>query len=64
MGAAERGVHVRVLCGGKHGISDWDILDTFSSLRVLKRFGVKARRWSPKEVAVAGSIARTSRSWA
>ena len=42
--AAERGVHVRVLCGGKHGISDWDVLDTFSSLRVLKRFGVKVHK--------------------
>jgi len=42
--AADRGVHVRVLCGGKHGISDWDILDTFSSLRVLKRFGVKVHK--------------------
>jgi cardiolipin synthase A/B len=44
LGAAERGVHVRVLCGGKHGISDWDVLDTFSSLRVLKRFGVKVHK--------------------
>ncbi|HRJ72573.1 MAG TPA: phospholipase D-like domain-containing protein [Terrimicrobiaceae bacterium] len=44
MGAAERGVHVRVLCGGKHGISDWDVLDTFSSLRVLKRYGVKVHK--------------------
>lgn len=44
LGAAERGVHVRVLCGGKHGISDWDILDTFSSLRTLKRFGVKVHK--------------------
>jgi len=44
MGAAERGVHVRVLCGGKHGISDWDILDTFASLRVLKRYGVKVHK--------------------
>lgn len=44
MAAAERGVKVRVLCGGKHGISDWDILDTFSSLRVLKRFGVKVHK--------------------
>ncbi|MFN9932765.1 MAG: phospholipase D-like domain-containing protein, partial [Cyanobacteriota bacterium] len=26
--ARERGVKVRVLCGGKHGISDWDIYDT------------------------------------
>lgn len=42
--ARERGVKVRVLCGGKHGISDWDILDTFSSLRVMERFGVKVRR--------------------
>ena len=37
-------MHVRVLCGGKHGISDWDVLDTFSSLRVLKRFGVKVHK--------------------
>ena len=44
MAAAERGVHVRVLCGGKHGISDWDVLDTFSSLRVLKRFGIKVHK--------------------
>jgi cardiolipin synthase len=42
--ARERGVKVRVLCGGKHGISDWDIYDTFSSLRVMQRFGVKVRR--------------------
>ncbi|MFM2080945.1 MAG: hypothetical protein RLZZ219_1627 [Cyanobacteriota bacterium] len=42
--ARERGVKVRVLCGGKHGISDWDILDTFSSLRVMERFGVRVRR--------------------
>jgi len=42
--ARERGVKVRVLCGGKHGISDWDVFDTFSSLRVMQRFGVKIRR--------------------
>ena len=42
--ACERGVKVRVLCGGKHGISDWDIYDTFASLRVLSRSGVKVRR--------------------
>jgi cardiolipin synthase A/B len=42
--AAHRGVHVRVLTGGRHGISDWDILDTFSSLRVLHRFGVKVHK--------------------
>lgn len=42
--ARHRGVDVRVLCGGKHGISDWDILDTFSSLRVLHRGGVKVHK--------------------
>lgn len=36
--AAERGVKVHVLCGGRHGISDWDVLDTFASLRTLRRF--------------------------
>jgi len=42
--AHHRGVRVRVLCGGRHGISDWDILDTFSSLRVLRRAGVKVHK--------------------
>jgi phosphatidylserine/phosphatidylglycerophosphate/cardiolipin synthase-like enzyme len=42
--AAERKVRVRVLCGGKHGISDWDILDTFSSLRVMHRFGIHVHK--------------------
>ena len=42
--ARERGVKVRLLCGGKRGISDWDIYDTFSSFRVMERFGVKIRR--------------------
>lgn len=42
--AHARGVRVRVLCGGRHGISDWDILDTFSSLRVLRRAGVKVHK--------------------
>jgi phosphatidylserine/phosphatidylglycerophosphate/cardiolipin synthase-like enzyme len=42
--ARDRGVKVRVLCGGKHGISDWDVYDTFSSLRLMERAGVKVRR--------------------
>jgi phosphatidylserine/phosphatidylglycerophosphate/cardiolipin synthase-like enzyme len=42
--AAERDVEVRILCGGRHGISDWDVLDTFSSLRVLQRFGIKVHK--------------------
>jgi len=44
VGAADRGVHVRILCGGRHGISDWDVLDTFSSLRLLQRFSVKVHK--------------------
>ena len=35
---------MHVLCGGRHGISDWDILDTFASLRTLRRFGVKVHK--------------------
>jgi len=42
--AADRGVKVHVLCGGKHGISEWDILDAFASLRTLTRFGVKVHK--------------------
>lgn len=42
--AADRGVKIHVLCGGRHGISDWDVLDTFASLRTLRRFGVKVRK--------------------
>src|SRR5262249_15036063 len=42
--AQARGVHVKILCGGKHGISDTDIPDTFSSLRILGTFGVKVHR--------------------
>jgi len=42
--ARHRGVKVDLLCGGKHGISDWDVLDTFASLRLLERGGVKVRR--------------------
>jgi len=42
--AADRGVKVHVLCGGRHGISEWDVLDTFASLRTLGRFGVKVHK--------------------
>ena len=62
--ARERGVKVRLLCGGKHGISDWDIYDTFSSLRVMQRFGVKVRRQQhlklhAKLILVDGRFAQT-----
>ncbi|MGB3484569.1 MAG: phospholipase D-like domain-containing protein [Mycobacterium sp.] len=42
--ATGRGVKVHVLCGGRHGISDWDILDTFASLRTLRVFGAKVHK--------------------
>lgn len=62
--ARKRGVKVRLLCGGKHGISDWDIYDTFSSLRVMERFGVKIRRQKhlklhAKLILVDGAYAQT-----
>ena len=33
-----------MLCGGKHGLSPWDMHDTFASLRILERCDVKVRR--------------------
>ena len=42
--ARARGVEVRVLCGGKHGISTWDMLDTFSSLHIMQRMGVRVHK--------------------
>ena len=42
--AIDRGVKVHVLCGGRHGISEGDVLDTFASLRTLRRFGAKVHK--------------------
>ncbi|MFO1046346.1 MAG: phospholipase D-like domain-containing protein [Geminicoccaceae bacterium] len=42
--ARSRGVRIRVLCGGRHGISEWDVLDTFASLRALQRYDVKVHK--------------------
>ena len=43
--AADRGVRrCKVLCGGKHGISDWDILDTFSRCAPCAGSGPKVRK--------------------
>ena len=42
--ARARGVDVRVLCGGRHGISDYDLLDTFSSLRILRRADIRVHK--------------------
>jgi len=42
--AIGRGVKVHVLCGGVHGISEYDVLDTFASLRTLRRVGAKVHK--------------------
>lgn len=42
--ARESGVRVHILCGGAHGISPSDMLDTFSALRMLARTGVRVRK--------------------
>jgi len=62
--ARDRGVKVRLLCGGKHGISDWDVYDTFAALRIMQRFGVKIRRQQTlklhcKLILVDGAFAQT-----
>ncbi len=44
LAARARGVMVRVLCGGRHGISDHDLLDTFSSLRIMRRAEIRVRK--------------------
>ena len=44
MAARDRGVRLRVICGGRHGISPPDMLDTFGALRVLQRSGVKVHK--------------------
>ena len=63
--ARRRDVHVRLLCGGRHGISEWDVLDTFASLRVLqppRRQGAQAEEPSPACQAVdRGRQERTDR---
>jgi cardiolipin synthase A/B len=42
--ARDRGVRIRVVFGGRHGTTQGDVVDTFSSLRVLQRAGVKVHR--------------------
>ncbi|NDD28582.1 MAG: cardiolipin synthase [Proteobacteria bacterium] len=39
--AASRGVNVKVLCGGLHGVSDTDVLETTASARIMSRLGIK-----------------------
>ena len=42
--AQARGVKIKVLCGGKHGIEDQDIAATFSYQRILARAGIHLKR--------------------
>ena len=44
LAARNRGVSIHVLCGGKHGISASDMMDTFSALRCLARAGAHVRQ--------------------
>lgn len=62
LAAQNRGVHVRILCGGKHGIHYYHLQDCFSSWRILHRNGVKVRRQKyitlhAKMMVVDGKIA-------
>lgn len=42
--ARARGVSVHLLCGGDHGIEDYNLLETFSQQRILARAGVHLRK--------------------
>ncbi len=42
--ARDRGVTVNLLCGGDHGIEDYNLLETFSQQRILARAGVHLRK--------------------
>lgn len=42
--ALRRGVHVRVLCGGKHGLHQPDLMYSFALWRLIKDFGGKLHK--------------------
>jgi len=42
--ARDRGIRIRMLFGGRHGTTPGDVVDTFSSLRILQRAGIKIHR--------------------
>jgi len=41
--AQARGVKIRFLCGGNSGLSSWDVLESLSAWRILRRSGIKIR---------------------
>ena len=42
--AVERGVHVRVLCGGKHGLHQPDLMYSFALWSLARRWGVRVHK--------------------
>lgn len=44
LGARARGVNVHYLCGGRHGIENDALIETYSNQRILARAGVKLRK--------------------
>jgi len=44
LAARARGVTVHLLCGGDHGIEEYNLLETFSHQRILARAGVRLRK--------------------
>ncbi len=44
LAAVGRGVRVKYLCGGHHGIEEWDLMANLSSQRILAREGARLRR--------------------
>jgi phosphatidylserine/phosphatidylglycerophosphate/cardiolipin synthase-like enzyme len=62
LAAHARGVHVRVLCGGKHGVKEWDLFDTLSSLRMLKQAQIKLNRMKHLKVHIKLLIADNERA--
>ena len=42
--ALERGVTIRLLCGGKSGISEYELPDTLASFRILQHHGATIKR--------------------
>jgi phosphatidylserine/phosphatidylglycerophosphate/cardiolipin synthase-like enzyme len=62
LAAQARGVHVRVLCGGKHGVKEWDLLDTLSSLRMMKQARIKVNRMKHLKVHIKLLVADSERA--
>jgi len=44
LAAIDRGVAIRILCGGRHGLHAYDMPSTLSLLRILKRAGADVRK--------------------